>query len=100
MIVCESSAGWSTVVFSEFSLIDERSGVSCRSTNTSHEELHVGKSAFAVVFSAAFFLLMDFFSLAPSVLMGNSSSSVIQKVLLSVLKSFYAPQVKEDNPMA
>ena len=59
-----------------------------------------GKSAVAVVFSVAFFLLMDFFSLAPSVLLGNSSSSVIQKVLLLVLMSFYALQVKENNPMA
>ena len=27
MILCESSAGWSTVVFSKFSVIDERNGV-------------------------------------------------------------------------
>ena len=58
MIVCESSAGWSTVVFAKFSVIDERSGVSCHSTNTSHVESHVGKSAFAVVFSLVFFLLV------------------------------------------
>ena len=58
------------------------------------------KSAIAVVFSVAFFLLIDFFSLAPSLLLGNSSSSVIQKVLLLVFKSFYASQVEEDNPMA
>ena len=38
--------------------------------------------------------------LAPSVLLGIPSSSEIQKELLLVFKSFYAPQVKEDNPMA
>ena len=58
MILCESSAGWSTVVFSNFSVIDERSGVSCGSKNTSHVESHVGKSAFVVAFSVAFFLLI------------------------------------------
>ena len=58
VIVCESSAGLSTVVFSKFSVIDERSGVSCGSTNTSYVESHVGKSAFAVVSSVAFFLLI------------------------------------------
>ena len=47
-------------------------------------------------FSLWFYL----FSLAPSVLLGISSSSEIQKELLLVFKSFYAPQVKEDNPMA
>ena len=46
MILCESSDGWSTVVFSNFSVIDERKGVSCGSKNTSHVESHVGKSAF------------------------------------------------------
>ena len=58
MILCESSAGWSTVVFSHFSVIDERNGVSCGSKNTSHVESHVGKSAFVVAFSVAFFLLI------------------------------------------
>ena len=58
MILCESSAGWSTVVFSNFSVIDERKGVSCGSKNTSHVESHVGKSAFVVTFSVAFFLLI------------------------------------------
>ena len=58
MILCESSAGWSTVVFSKFSLIDGRNGVSCGSRNTSHVESHVGKSAFVVVFSVALFLLI------------------------------------------
>ena len=59
MTLCESSAGWSTVVFHcNFSVIDERSGVSCGSKNTSHVESHVGKSAFVVAFSVAFFLLI------------------------------------------
>ena len=58
MILCESSAGWSTVVFSKFSVIDERNGVSCGSKNTSHVESHVGKSAFVVAFSVALFLLI------------------------------------------
>ena len=58
MILRESSAGWSTVVFSKFSVIDERNGVSCGSKNTSHVESHVGKSAFVVAFSVAFFLLI------------------------------------------
>ena len=49
MILCESSAGWSTVAFSKFSVIDERNGVSCGSKNTSYVESQVDKSAFAVV---------------------------------------------------
>ena len=68
--------------------------------NTSYVEAQVGKSAFAVVFSVAFFLLIGLLLLAPSVLLRISSSSEIQKELLLVVKSFYAPQVKEDNPMA
>ena len=58
MILCESSVGWSTVVFFKFSVIDERNGVSRGSKNTSYVESQVGKSAFAVVFSVAFFLLI------------------------------------------
>ena len=58
MILCESSAGWSTVVFSKFSVIDERNGVFCGSKNTSDVESHVGKSAFVVAYSVAFFLLI------------------------------------------
>ena len=60
MILCESSAGWSTIVFSNFSVIDERNGVSCGSKNTSHVESHVGKPAFVVAFCVAFFLLIGF----------------------------------------
>ena len=92
MILRESSA----VVFSKFSVSDERNGVSCGSTNISHAESQLGKSAFAVLFSVASFLLIGLCL----VLLGISSSSEIQKVLLLVLKSFYAPQGKEDNPMA
>ena len=89
MILCESSAGWSTVVFSKFSVIDERNGVSCGFKNTSHVESHVGKSAFVVAFSVAFWWpSLDVFLSAPSVLLGIFSSSEIQKVLLLVLKSF------------
>ena len=59
MILCESSAGWSTEVFSKFSVIDERNGVPVAPKNyTSHVESHVGKSAFVVAFSVAFFLLI------------------------------------------
>ena len=58
MILRESSAGWSTVVFSKFCVIDELNGVSCGSKNTSHVGSHVGKSAFVVAFSVAFFLLI------------------------------------------
>ena len=58
MILCESSADWSIVVFSKFSVIDELNGVSCGSKNTSHVGSHVGKSAFVVAFSVAFFLLI------------------------------------------
>ena len=58
MILCESSDGRSTVVFSNFSVIDERKGVSCGSKNSSYVELHVGKSAFVVAFSVTFFLLI------------------------------------------
>ena len=62
MILCESSAGWSTVVFSKFSVIDERNGVFCGSKNTSHVESHVGKSAFVVAFSLAFSFPFDWTS--------------------------------------
>ena len=50
---------------SKFSEIDERNGVSCGSTNISHMESRVATSAFAVVVSVAFFLLIasDFSSL-------------------------------------
>ena len=50
---------------SKFSVIDERNGVSCDSTNISNMESHVVTSAFAVVVSVAFFLLIgsDFSSL-------------------------------------
>ena len=50
---------------SKFSVSDERNGVSCGSTNISHMESHVVTSAFAVVVSVAFFLLIgsDFSSL-------------------------------------
>ena len=58
MILFESSAGLSTVVFSKFSVIDERNGVSYGSKNTSHVESYVGKSAFVVAFSVAFSLLI------------------------------------------
>ena len=58
VILCESSAGWSTVVFSKFSVIEQANGVSCGSKSTSHVELHVGKSAFVVAFSVAYFLLI------------------------------------------
>ena len=92
MILCESSAGWSTVVIAKFSVTDKRKGVSYGSKNTSHVESQVGKSAFAVVFSVAFFpLILPLLSLAPSVLLGISSFSEIEKELLLVLKSFYAP---------
>ena len=43
---------------SKFSVIDERNGVSYGSKNTSYVESQFGKSAFAVVFSVAFFLLI------------------------------------------
>ena len=91
MILCESSAGWSTVVFSNFSLIHERNGVSCGSKNASHVESHVGKSAFVVAFSVAFFLLIGLLLVGAFRFTGIFSSSGIQKVLLLVLKSFYAP---------
>ena len=91
-MLCESSAGWSTVVFSKFSVIDERNGVSCHSKNTSHVESHVGKSALVVAFSVAFFLLIGLLLVGAFHFTGAiSSSSEIQKVLLLVLKSFYAP---------
>ena len=87
MILCESSAGWSTVVFSNFSVIDERNGVSCGSKNTLHVESHIGKSAFVV----AFFILIALLLVSAFRFTGIFPSSGIQKVLLLVLKSFYTP---------
>ena len=63
-------------------------------------ESHVGKLAFVVAFSVAFSLLIGLLLVGAFRFTGIFSSSEIQKVLLLVLKSFYAPQVKEDNPMA